>query len=149
MALPRDSYLQDYFADVTSVMRVGPPVFFVVRDLNMSRHAPDTNRVCSISGCDDSSLLNQVRSLVRSDMQDSAGPSEGTWCGASKCVNGAGSLAPSWMATQCVAADVIALPVLWGVCAVGAWQENMMALGSDWIKDSPHELLLCSAVRTD
>lgn len=31
MALPRDSYLQDYFADVTSVMRVGPPLFFVVR----------------------------------------------------------------------------------------------------------------------
>ena len=30
VALPRDSYLQHYFADVTSVMRVGPPLFFVV-----------------------------------------------------------------------------------------------------------------------
>jgi hypothetical protein len=31
VALPRDSYLQHYFRDVTSVMRVGPPLFFVVR----------------------------------------------------------------------------------------------------------------------
>lgn len=116
VALPRDSYLQHYFADVTSVMRVGPPLFFVVsaavawllcacmpsichapgalcghgllacsgathphrarcapmsqlwcftpaqvQGLNMSRHAPDVNRVCSIAGCDDTSLLNQVR----------------------------------------------------------------------------------------
>ena len=30
VALPRDSYLQHYFKDVTSVMRVGPPLFFVV-----------------------------------------------------------------------------------------------------------------------
>jgi hypothetical protein len=30
VALPRDSYLQQYFADVTSVMRTGPPLFFVV-----------------------------------------------------------------------------------------------------------------------
>jgi Niemann-Pick C1 protein len=60
VALPRDSYLQHYFADVTSVMRVGPPLFFVVQGLNMSRHAPDVNRVCSIAGCDDTSLLNQI-----------------------------------------------------------------------------------------
>ena len=33
-----------------------------VQDLNMSRHAPDVNRVCSIAGCDDTSLLNQVHS---------------------------------------------------------------------------------------
>ena len=65
VALPRDSYLQDYFADVTSIMRVGPPLFFVVRGMNMSRHAPDTNRVCSISGCDDDSLLNQASSDSR------------------------------------------------------------------------------------
>lgn len=33
VALPRDSYLQHYFADVTSVMRVGPPLFFVVSEI--------------------------------------------------------------------------------------------------------------------
>lgn len=30
MALPRDSYLQSYFQDVMNVMRVGPPLYFVV-----------------------------------------------------------------------------------------------------------------------
>jgi len=61
IALPRDSYLQPYFSDVASVLRVGPPLFLVVEDLNMSRSATDVNRICSVSGCDDRSLMNQVR----------------------------------------------------------------------------------------
>lgn len=34
----------------------------VVRNLNMSRSSDDVNAVCSISGCSDSSFLNQVHS---------------------------------------------------------------------------------------
>ena len=60
VALPRDSYLQAYFGDVTGVLRVGPPLFLVVRDLNLSTAAPDVDRVCSVAGCDDGSLVNQV-----------------------------------------------------------------------------------------
>ncbi len=62
VALPRDSYLQAYFGDVTSALRVGPPLFLVVRDLNLSTAAPDVDRVCSVAGCDDGSLVNQVSS---------------------------------------------------------------------------------------
>ena len=65
MALPRDSYLQAYFGDVTGALRVGPPLFLVVRDLNLSAAAPDVGRVCSVAGCDDGSLVNQVRSPPR------------------------------------------------------------------------------------
>ena len=60
VALPRDSYLQAYFSDVTSTLRVGPPLFLVVRDLNLSTASPDVDRVCSVVRCDDDSLVNQV-----------------------------------------------------------------------------------------
>ena len=60
VALPRDSYLQAYFGDVTDVLRIGPPLFLVVKDLNLSTASPDVDRVCSVAGCDDGSLVNQV-----------------------------------------------------------------------------------------
>jgi hypothetical protein len=63
-ALPRDSYLQPYYVDVYGQLRVGPPLLFVIRGLNMSRQAPDTDAVCSISGCTDNSFLNQARSCA-------------------------------------------------------------------------------------
>ena len=59
-ALPRDSYLQPYYADVYGQLRVGPPLLFVINRLNMSRGAADIDAVCSTSGCDDGSFLNQV-----------------------------------------------------------------------------------------
>ena len=42
-------------------LRVGPPLLFVLRGLNLSRGAPDVDAVCSTSGCDDGSFLNQVQ----------------------------------------------------------------------------------------
>ena len=42
------------------MLRVGPPVYLVVEGLNLSRAAPDINNVCSVSGCDDNSLVNQA-----------------------------------------------------------------------------------------
>ncbi len=63
-ALPRDSYLQPYYADVYGQLRVGPPLLFVLRGLNLSRGAPDVDAVCSTSGCDDGSFLNQVQSCT-------------------------------------------------------------------------------------
>jgi hypothetical protein len=46
--------------DLASSIRVGPPLFFVVRDLNVSVSSPDVASVCAISGCAPNSLLNQV-----------------------------------------------------------------------------------------
>lgn len=63
-ALPRDSYLQPYYKDVYGYLRVGPPLLLVVQELNMTRHSPDIDAVCSISGCRDDSLLNQVCSAT-------------------------------------------------------------------------------------
>ncbi|BBN15246.1 Niemann-Pick C1 protein [Marchantia polymorpha subsp. ruderalis] len=60
VALPRDSYLQGYFGNITEHLRVGPPVYFVVRDYNYSTESNQTNLLCSISQCEPNSLLNEV-----------------------------------------------------------------------------------------
>ncbi len=60
VALPRDSYLQPYYRDVIEGLRVGPPLFFVVSDINVTREAGDLDKVCSISGCRQDSLASRV-----------------------------------------------------------------------------------------
>lgn len=47
-------------SDAFSSLRVGPPLYVVVRGLNLSSSAPDVRRVCGISGCDADSLANRV-----------------------------------------------------------------------------------------
>lgn len=68
VALPQDSYLQDYFADIADLLRVGPPVSFVVRGLNLSRSGddPEVDKVCSVAGCEADSLLNRISEASRS-----------------------------------------------------------------------------------
>jgi Niemann-Pick C1 protein len=60
VALPRDSYLQTYYSTVMDQLRVGPPLFLVVRGLSMDPAAEDINTICSISGCRKDSLLTRV-----------------------------------------------------------------------------------------
>ncbi|KAK3010810.1 hypothetical protein RJ639_011494, partial [Escallonia herrerae] len=60
IALPRDSYLQGYFNNVSEYLRVGPPLYFVVKDYNYSSESRNTNQLCSISHCDSNSLLNEI-----------------------------------------------------------------------------------------
>ncbi|AQK45688.1 Patched family protein [Zea mays] len=60
IVLPRNSYLQDYFDDLAKYMKVGPPLYFVVKDFNYSSASVDTNQICSISQCNSNSLLNEI-----------------------------------------------------------------------------------------
>lgn len=60
IALPRDSYLQGYFNDLSEYLRVGPPLYFVVKDYNYSLESNHTNKLCSISQCNSNSLLNEI-----------------------------------------------------------------------------------------
>ena len=66
VVLPRDSYLQDYFADIAKLLRTGPPVTFVLRNLNISNYSKDVRNVCASAGCATDSLLNQINSASRS-----------------------------------------------------------------------------------
>ncbi|KAM7513994.1 hypothetical protein LguiA_003577 [Lonicera macranthoides] len=60
IVLPRDSYLQGYFNNVSEYLRIGPPLYFVVKDYNYSSESRKTNQLCSISQCDSDSLLNEI-----------------------------------------------------------------------------------------
>ncbi|KAJ4962755.1 hypothetical protein NE237_022694 [Protea cynaroides] len=60
IVLPRDSYLQGYFNDISDYLRVGPPLYFVVKNYNYSSESRHTNKLCSISQCDSNSLLNEI-----------------------------------------------------------------------------------------
>ncbi|KAL5858640.1 hypothetical protein ACOSQ3_006098 [Xanthoceras sorbifolium] len=60
VVLPRDSYLQGYFNNVSEYLRVGPPLYFVVKNYNYSLESRDTNKLCSISQCDSNSLLSEI-----------------------------------------------------------------------------------------
>lgn len=60
IVLPRDSYLQGYFNNVSEYLRIGPPLYFVVKDYNYSSESSHTNKLCSISQCDSDSLLNEI-----------------------------------------------------------------------------------------
>jgi Niemann-Pick C1 protein len=57
-AVPTDSYLQPYFADLTTTLRVGPPVYFVVRPSEKTDFSvpPHQNLICGVSHCDEDSL---------------------------------------------------------------------------------------------
>ena len=65
VALPQDSHLQKYFGDVAELLRVGPPIIFVLQKMNVSESALDVPRVCSVAGCQDDSLLNRVSEAAR------------------------------------------------------------------------------------
>ncbi|MCO5604732.1 hypothetical protein L7F22_058902 [Adiantum nelumboides] len=66
VALPRDSYLQGYFDNITEHLRVGPPLYFVVQDYNYSSSSNQTNLLCSISQCSPTSLLNEISRAAES-----------------------------------------------------------------------------------
>ncbi|XVF35828.1 hypothetical protein REPUB_Repub19eG0004400 [Reevesia pubescens] len=60
IVLPRDSYLQGYFNNASKYLRIGPPLYFVVKNYNYSSESIDTNQLCSISQCNSDSLLNEI-----------------------------------------------------------------------------------------
>ncbi|KAF5199495.1 Npc intracellular cholesterol transporter [Thalictrum thalictroides] len=60
IVLPQDSYLQGYFNNISEYLRIGPPLYFVVRNYNYSLESRQTNQLCSISQCDTNSLLNEI-----------------------------------------------------------------------------------------
>ncbi|CAI0382113.1 unnamed protein product, partial [Linum tenue] len=75
IVLPRDSYLQGYFKNVSEYLRIGPPLYFVVKNYNYSSESNQTNQLCSISQCDSNSLLNEIaRESLRPESSHIAKP---------------------------------------------------------------------------
>ncbi|CAH8284969.1 unnamed protein product [Eruca vesicaria subsp. sativa] len=60
IVLPQDSYLQDYFNNIATYLRIGPPLYFVLKNYNYSSESRQTNQLCSINKCDSNSLMNEI-----------------------------------------------------------------------------------------
>ncbi|GAO51490.1 hypothetical protein G7K_5590-t1 [Saitoella complicata NRRL Y-17804] len=58
IALPRDSYMVDYFNDMYAYMQQGPPVYFVTKDLNATTLEGQRALCGRFSTCDEFSLAN-------------------------------------------------------------------------------------------
>ncbi|CAN3368718.1 NPC intracellular sterol transporter 1-related protein 1 [Diutina catenulata] len=58
IAIPSDSYLVDYFDAVYQHFNAGPPVFFVVRGLNVTSREAQKQVCGKFSGCDEFSIAN-------------------------------------------------------------------------------------------
>ena len=60
IALPRDSFLVDYFGNLSTYLKTGAPVYFVVKDGFDYSNIDNQNLLCGSSGCNSDSLLGQV-----------------------------------------------------------------------------------------
>ncbi|KAL1922303.1 uncharacterized protein VTP21DRAFT_9842 [Calcarisporiella thermophila] len=58
LALPSDSYLVDYFNNLDSYFRVGPPVYFIAQNVNTTSRAGQQALCGRFSTCDPYSLAN-------------------------------------------------------------------------------------------
>ena len=79
IALPKDSYLQDYFNDMSKYLRTGPPVYFVIKgDYDYTNKANQNKvqlhcglqylmycvQICSSAGCNNNSIEVQISSAA-------------------------------------------------------------------------------------
>jgi Niemann-Pick C1 protein len=58
VALPRDSYLIDYFSDLENYFGIGPPVYFVVRQPNITERSVQQAICGRFTTCNDYSMAN-------------------------------------------------------------------------------------------
>ncbi|SCU78188.1 LAME_0A03620g1_1 [Lachancea meyersii CBS 8951] len=60
LAVPQDSYLVNYFKDVYEFLNVGPPVYFVVKDLDLTQRE-NQKKICGkFTSCNEYSLANTL-----------------------------------------------------------------------------------------
>ncbi|TFY72100.1 hypothetical protein EVG20_g909 [Dentipellis fragilis] len=76
LALPSDSYLVPYFSDLDSYLDIGPPVYFVIHDIDVT-HRPGQQEICGrFTTCDDFSVANVLEAeRKRPDVSFFAQPS--------------------------------------------------------------------------
>ena len=60
IAIPSDSHLITFFNDLYDYLDVGPPVYFVTKELNVTERAPQKELCGRFSTCDQGSLANII-----------------------------------------------------------------------------------------
>ncbi|KAM6035889.1 NPC1-like intracellular cholesterol transporter 1 [Theristicus caerulescens] len=65
LAMPKDSYMLQYFAALNRYLAVGVPTYFVTTGGYNFSSAAGTNGICSSAGCDADSLTNTIQYATR------------------------------------------------------------------------------------
>ncbi|CAG0901070.1 unnamed protein product [Cyprideis torosa] len=61
LSVPEDSYVYKYFEYLHNYVAVGPPVYFVVKEGPDVSAEEFQNKLCSVQGCDDDSVVAQIK----------------------------------------------------------------------------------------
>lgn len=56
----KDSYVMDYFSQISKYLHTGPPVYFVLEEGHNYTSLEGQNMVCGGMGCNNDSLVQQV-----------------------------------------------------------------------------------------
>ncbi|NXE07390.1 NPC1 protein, partial [Lophotis ruficrista] len=60
LSMPDDSYVMDYFSQLSKYVHAGPPVYFVLEEGHNYTSLEGQNMVCGGTGCNNDSLVQQV-----------------------------------------------------------------------------------------
>ncbi|BFZ21461.1 hypothetical protein BsWGS_24500 [Bradybaena similaris] len=66
LAMPKDSYVLNYFHNISKYLSVGAPVYFVVEEGHDYSTYSGQNEICGVSGCPQNSLVQQINIASRS-----------------------------------------------------------------------------------
>eukprot|EP01133_Synstelium_polycarpum_P007495 gene7495-8771_t len=58
VAIPKDSYLQDYFNEMDLYLEAGPPFYIVIRGDYNYTNIDAQNQLCALGGCSNTSIIN-------------------------------------------------------------------------------------------
>lgn len=79
LALPRKSYLVDYFDDLDAYLDVGPPVYFVVQDVDVTHRKGQQDLCGRFSTCDQMSLANVLEAERKRPSQSYLAETPAVW----------------------------------------------------------------------
>ena len=60
LSMPQDSYMINYFENLSTYLNVGPPVYYVVKDGYDYTEQDKQNAICGGAGCNPDSLTSQI-----------------------------------------------------------------------------------------
>ncbi|MBN3321253.1 NPC1 protein, partial [Atractosteus spatula] len=79
LSMPDDSYVLQYFVNLSTYLHTGPPVYFVVEEGHDFRTLEGQNMVCGGVGCNNNSLVQQIFTASQIDNYTRIGFSPSSW----------------------------------------------------------------------
>jgi Niemann-Pick C1 protein len=79
LALPSDSYLIDYFDDIYSYLNVGPPVYFVIDGIDVTKRVNQKDLCSKFTTCESYSLVNIIEQEYKRSNESTISEPVSSW----------------------------------------------------------------------